>query len=99
MNMYAVCVNLDIAPDRMDEFMPLMRQQADNSVGREPGCQRFDVLTDPARPNHVFLYELYDDRAAFEVHMQTDHFGSFDATVAPMVESKVVVTYDSVYVG
>lgn len=37
---------------------------------------------DPGRPNEIFLYELYTDRAAFEAHLASDQFVAFDANVA-----------------
>lgn len=40
----------------------------------------------------VFLYERYDDRAAFEAHLASTHFKTFDAMVAPCLEAKTVAT-------
>ncbi len=88
--MYAVCVEFVIAIGRVDDFLPLMRENARASRERESGCRQFDVCVDPQRPEHVFLYELYDDRAAFDGHLQTDHFRGFDATTRSMIVSKTV---------
>ncbi|MEM7522936.1 MAG: antibiotic biosynthesis monooxygenase [Pseudomonadota bacterium] len=38
----------------------------------------------------MFLYEVYDDAAAFDAHLASDHFKDFDAAVAPMVAAKTV---------
>ena len=95
--MFAVCVEFEIEPARMEQFLPLMHQQAVNSLEREAGCLRFDVLTDPARPNLVFLYEIYADAAAFDVHLQSEHFHTFDGEVAPMVTGKSVRTYSTIF--
>jgi autoinducer 2-degrading protein len=38
----------------------------------------------------VFLYEVYDDRAAFDAHLSAPHFKSFDAATAGMIRSKKV---------
>lgn len=94
--MFAVTVTFQIAHNRMAAFMPLMIENAQTSLAREAGCHRFDVATDPARPNEVFLYELYEDRAAFDAHMQTEHFLQFDRASADMVEGKEVKTYSEV---
>jgi quinol monooxygenase YgiN len=40
---------------------------------REPGCRQFDVCTS-ADDGLVFLYEVYDDRAAFDAHLAAPHF-------------------------
>jgi hypothetical protein len=39
------------------------------SLKPKPGCHRFDVCRDPGDPTLFFLYELYDDEAAFQAHL------------------------------
>ena len=94
--MFAVTVTLVINPKRMAAFMPLMHANAQASLTGEAGCHRFDVCTDPARPNEVFLFELYEDAAAFDAHLASDHFKTFDTHVADMITSKDVKTYAEV---
>ena len=88
--MYVVIVDFKIKPERLAEFMPLMLENARASRETEPGCRRFDVCVDPKEKTSVFLYELYDDRAAFDAHLATAHFKRFDPAVTPMVASKAV---------
>ena len=88
--MYVIVVDFEIEPDRLTDFMPLMSQNAAASVREEPGCHQFDVCQEPDRPHHIFLYEVYDDRAAFEAHLASPHFRDFDAATASMVVSKTV---------
>lgn len=38
----------------------------------------------------MFLYEVYDDRAAFQAHLTSVHFLEFDAQTASMVAGKTV---------
>jgi len=97
--MYAVCVTFHIRLDAMERFLPRMHQQARDSLSKEAGCFRFDVCTDVANLNSVFLYELYEDRAAFELHNESAHFLSFAADVASFTTGKDVATYESVAVG
>ncbi len=93
---YAVCVTFTIRPEAWDAFLPLMHANAAASLKNEEGCHRFDVLTDPAYPHEVFLYELYTDPAAFDAHLASDHFKSFDAATADMVAGKAVKRYTQV---
>lgn len=94
--MFAVVVTFSIKPDCLAAFMPLMEQNAATSRSNEPGCNQFDIATDPARANEVFLYELYEDQAAFEAHLGAEHFKTFDAASAPMIAEKSVRTYQQV---
>ncbi len=93
---YAVCVTLQVTPDDLEEFMPLMLENARASLTDEKGCQRFDILTDPDREGEVFLFELYEDRAAFDAHRETKHYKSFDAATVYMIRAKKIRTYAQV---
>ena len=83
-------VDFEINLEQIDAFLPLMRENASASARDEPGCRQFDVCYDPDHPGHVFLYEVYDDRAAFDAHLSTPHFKSFDAATVGMIRSKKV---------
>ena len=91
--MFVVTVKFVVSDDRVEDFMPLMQDNAATSLADEPGCHRFDVCQHPERPAEIFLYELYDDAAAFEVHKTLPHFVTFSELVEPMVESKSVETF------
>jgi (4S)-4-hydroxy-5-phosphonooxypentane-2,3-dione isomerase len=65
---------------------------ARNSL-EEPGCRQFDVSQDPLDPAGYFLYEVYDDEAAFKIHCDSDHFAQVEARCTPWIASKKVLTY------
>lgn len=88
--MFIVTVTFHLTPGNAAAFLPAMRQQAQLSVEKEPGCHLFDVCVDPDDEHRVFLYEHYTDRSSFEVHLASAHFLAFDETVAPMVREKHV---------
>ncbi len=92
--MYVVTVTFHIKDGQIDDFMPLMIQNAQTSLTDEDECYQFDVCRD----NHeVFLYEVYESRAAFDLHLKSEHFLTFDAAVADMLEAKVVRVFDEVH--
>ena len=97
--MIAVCVTFAIKPGRMEDFMVAMKKQARDSLEKEVACRHFDICGDGEATDEVFLYELYDDRGAFQVHLESDHFQSFDAKVADMVAGKEVKIFDQVISG
>ena len=92
--MYVVIVDFRIKPERLQAFMPLMLENARASRETEKGCRVFVVCADPKDRACVFLYEVYDDRAAFDAHLASGHFKRFDAAVAPMLASKAVRTLE-----
>ncbi|MCA9139535.1 MAG: antibiotic biosynthesis monooxygenase, partial [Planctomycetales bacterium] len=85
---FAIAVTFHIKAEFVDSFLQRVLQQASDSVRLEEGCHQFDVLVDEQDSSIVFLYETYDDAAAFETHRATDHFADFSETVADWIESK-----------
>ena len=83
--MHVVTVEFRIESGQMKRFLPLILENAE-----EPGCQLFDVCTDPAAPDTVFLYEVYDDEAAFQAHLAAPHYARFDAAAKALVADKQV---------
>lgn len=91
---FAITVGFELADGAFDTFHRLVSENAALSVEREPGCLRFDVLT-PLEPGagdtHVLLYEIYRDRAAFDRHLATSHYLSFDRKTRGIVRKKTVL--------
>ncbi|MEM6304038.1 MAG: putative quinol monooxygenase [Pseudomonadota bacterium] len=94
--MFAVVVTLELIQGAQAQLLPALKENAAASLREEPGCTRFDICTDASMPDHVFLYELYADRAAFDAHLASAHFKAFDAFAAPLIAAKEVRTYSQV---
>src|ERR1700678_598831 len=81
---YINAVDLDIAPDQIGAYMAAIKENGAASV-KEPGCHQFSIAVQAANPNHVFIYEVYDNEAALQAHRQTEHFKKYAAITAKMV--------------
>ena len=92
---FAITVAFELLEGAFPEFHRLVAENAALSVKLEADCLRFDVLTpaDPATATHVFLYEIYTDRAAFDLHLASEHFRQFDQRSRDLVISKTVLAY------
>lgn len=93
--MFAVTVTFTIKPLQTKYFLYHIAQNAQTSLQTEPGCQQFDVCHDSSGTT-VFLYEIYDTRAAFEAHMTTAHFKAFEHVTAQMIDTKEVRLFEKV---
>lgn len=88
---YLITVAFDLDPAERDRFVALVTSNAQASLRHEPGCLRFDVLLPVGTADcDVLLYEIYRDRAAFDAHLASDHFLSFDAATRKAVRRKTV---------
>ena len=83
--MFVVCVEFEIALPHLDEFLLAMRKNARLSLRDEEGCQQFDICQDQQNPAIIFLYEIYDDEAAFEAHKAARHYHEFNHAIDGMV--------------
>jgi quinol monooxygenase YgiN len=92
---YVVTVLFEPKPERVEAFRAAMLANAKVSRETEPGCRQFDVCVE-ADTGRTFLYELYDDRAAFEAHLAAAHFKAFDAQVRDWLAGKDVKIYERV---
>src|SRR5215813_6432281 len=86
---YVNAVDLDIVPEHREAFLAAIKENGAATV-KEPGCRQFDILVLASNPNHVFLYEVYDNEAALASHRNTDHFKKYAATTANMVAKREV---------
>jgi quinol monooxygenase YgiN len=94
--MQALVVEFRIKPEFIEAFAEAITDNARASRETEPGCRQFDVCRDPADPTLFFLYELYDDAAAVDAHLQSAHFQHMNASTASWVERKSVARYQRV---
>jgi len=82
-------VQITLAPGVREEFLELVTAHQGRVRDREPTCQRFDILEQKGDEEHVCLYEVYDDQAAFDVHVNTDYMKAYQAETKDMTTGRV----------
>jgi autoinducer 2-degrading protein len=82
--MEIILVEVNVKPERLNDFLDLIKFDAEHSEGDEPGCLRFDVLRDTEDEHKFFYYEVYKDAAARAAHRETPHFKRYAAESADM---------------
>lgn len=99
MSGYVIIVDFRLKPGMRSAFRELIDANARDSAKKEPGCRRFDVLEPAGQADHILLYEIYDDIAAFDAHKRSEHYARFDSGSDAMVESKSVTACELVCEG
>jgi autoinducer 2-degrading protein len=82
-------VDLDIVPTETAKFLEAVKENGEFAV-KEPGCREFNITVLANNPNHVFLYEVYDNEAALNSHRNSEHFKKYQAATANMVSGRNV---------
>jgi quinol monooxygenase YgiN len=85
--LYISAVEYDIVPGQIDNFLAALKENGAASV-KEPGCRELDVAVSQKDPNHVFIFEVYENAAAAEAHTATEHFKKYKATTKDMVAKR-----------
>ncbi|MFE1599437.1 putative quinol monooxygenase [Methylobacterium sp. ID0610] len=88
---FVVIAEFKVKPGALSDFLALAQDDARSSVAHEPGCRCFDVAVSSDDPQTVVFYEVYDDRAAFDAHLETPHLARFrDGFPALVAEERPV---------
>lgn len=87
---FVVIAEFAVKPERLEDFLACARADSEGATGTEPGCRQFDVTVPEDGAPVVVLYEVYDDRAAFDAHLETPHLRAFRDAIEPMVVSRDV---------
>jgi quinol monooxygenase YgiN len=99
MSRYVILVDFLLKPGAKAEFRRAIDINARTSCDGEPGCRQFDVVEPRDNPDRIVLYEIYDDRAAFEEHLKTPHLADFEKASNHLVTKKSVIAGDLVFTG
>jgi quinol monooxygenase YgiN len=88
--MFIVTVLFVVKLEYLQQFSSRVHQQAKDSRALEPNCCRFDIASDISDPRRIFLYEIYSHEQAFNEHLASDHFQSFNSETQSWIDSKSV---------
>jgi quinol monooxygenase YgiN len=71
--MYIFQVHHYIRFDQIETYKAATLENARQTI-LEPGVIRFDVFQNAINPAHFSLLEVYQDMAARDAHLETEHF-------------------------
>jgi quinol monooxygenase YgiN len=73
--------NEDAVLAALAELAPISREEAAN--------QLYKVYRDPAEPQLIHLFEIYDDETGYQAHIDSEHFKRLGfGTVIPLLEKR-----------
>ena len=93
--LHILVVEYDIVPAEIDKYLTATKELGAAAV-KEPGCRQLSIAVSQKDPNHVLLFEAWDNAAAFDAFLATDLFKKYQATVGNMIAKRDIRTYSSV---
>jgi quinol monooxygenase YgiN len=89
-----VIARYTIASGKEEEVLTLLPRLTE-ATRTEPGNISFVAYRQLGDPSEIVLLERYDSREAFAAHRETPHFKDLVlGQIVPLLESRVVETYD-----
>lgn len=70
----AILFHVIANPGKRQELFEFLEWDRRESLNQEPGTLRFDVFQDPENADAFYVYEGYEDAAAFEEHKAHNPF-------------------------
>jgi quinol monooxygenase YgiN len=92
--MFVATVTMEVDYEYQAMFHNAAMKQAEVTLDREVGCMQFDVSFYPNRKSICFMYQVYETQAAYDHHLMSDHYITFDQITAPWVASRKVEIWD-----
>jgi autoinducer 2-degrading protein len=93
--LYINAVDIDVVPGQLENYLAAIREVGAASIKTEPGCSEFDIAVSQKDPNHLLIFEVYDNAAAFEAHLKTGHYKKYAATAKDIVAKREVHSLSS----
>jgi quinol monooxygenase YgiN len=90
-NMMVRIAEIEVEPDYLDEYISILKEEAEASVRLEPGVICIYPMFQKENPTQIRLLEIYADKAAYESHLQSSHFKHYKESTLPMVKSLQLV--------
>ena len=87
---------IEIKPDYWDEYVAILKEEAEASVRLEPGVICIYPMFQKENPNQIRLLEIYANKEAYASHLQTPHFKHYKEATLHMVKALRLVDMEAV---
>jgi quinol monooxygenase YgiN len=94
--LYINAVDIDVVPGQIETYLAAIKEVGAATIRTEPGCSEFDITVSQKDPNRVFIFEVYDNAAAVDAHLKTDHYKKYAATVKDIIAKREVHPLSSI---
>jgi autoinducer 2-degrading protein len=95
--MLILMVEVEIKPDKREQFLASITENARSCERDEEGCLRFDILQDSENANKYFYYEVYRNDADVKAHFESPHFHKYRDAAKEFIEKQTPHRLNSIY--
>jgi autoinducer 2-degrading protein len=88
-------VDLEITPASMPRFLAALKDDGAAAI-KEAGTQEFVSSVGQKDKNHVFIFEVFNDAAAWDAHQKTVTYAKFLGLTMMMIKTYTIRPFNSV---
>jgi len=86
MTTYMRIAKITVDSAKLGDYLVALKAQMQSALKYEDGVLAYSAVQDKISPNKITILETYASVAAYQSHIQTEHFKKYKATVADMVK-------------
>ncbi|MEO9892194.1 antibiotic biosynthesis monooxygenase [Aurantibacter sp.] len=76
---------VEIAPEYLEEYMGILKEESEASVRMEEGVISIFPMYEKDNKRSIRILEIYADKEAYELHINTPHFIKYKTSTVKMV--------------
>lgn len=95
-NMIIRISEIEIDPNYLDEYLSILKEEAQASVRLETGVISIYPMYQKENPTEIRILEIYSSKEAYEAHLQTPHFKYYKTNTLNMVKSLRLVDMEAI---
>ena len=88
-------VDLEISPASMPKFLAALKDDGAATI-KEPGTQEFVSSVGQNEKNHVFIFEVFNNSAAWDAHQKTAAYAKFIGITMMMIKTYDIRPFNAV---
>lgn len=89
--MIVVHAAVPVTPERRDEAIDRVEELVEQTR-QEPGAIEYRAMVDLEDENVIRFFEQYEDEAALEAHLESDHYLAFAEALPELMDGEPDVT-------
>lgn len=82
---------IEIEPEYIDEYLSILKEEAKASVELETGVISIYPMCQKENPTEIRILEIYENKNAYDSHLETPHFKHYKMSTLKMVKSLKLV--------
>lgn len=86
---------IEIHPEHLEAYKAILEEEAEASLRLEEGVIAIFPMFQTENPSSVRILEIYQDKKAYEAHLQTPHFLHYKNNTLHMVKSLNLVEMEA----